>query len=55
MLDYLLNKYADTFHKNFPIFQMRSTSEAELIQIIEECIRQGKALILPDPDSNILY
>ena len=42
LLDELLNKYAEQFDDNFPIFAVRGKNEDEIIKIIQKCLDENK-------------
>lgn len=37
----LINLYVERFDRNFPIFLAPASSDEELIEILEECLRTG--------------
>ncbi len=47
-----LYEYADTFNENFPTFLYATATPAEIISVIDECIKNGKP-IKADYNGNI--
>ncbi len=47
-LDEKLKEYADRFGQNFPVFFFRNKSEAEIIDLVEECLKQNRPFQVDD-------
>lgn len=50
LLDELLNKYAEQFDDNFPIFAVRGKDEDEIIRTVQSCLQENKPLYVYCPD-----
>lgn len=49
-----LFEYADRFGENFPTFYYRYSTEAEIIAIIDDCLKNDKPIKIEDSDPEIL-
>ena len=47
-LDEKLKEYASRFGQNFPVFFFRNKSEAEIIDLVEECLKQNRPFQVDD-------
>ena len=43
-----LNKYAEQFDENFPIFLLRNKTENEVIQIVQKCLESNEPYKVED-------
>lgn len=50
MLDKMINLYVEQFGENFPIFCLMGRSDSELIDIIKQCLKDGKPYDTGDID-----
>lgn len=53
-MDELLLRYADQFGENFPMFQVRDMTEAEVTKTIQTCLDDGKPFE-PTIDEQVCY
>ena len=53
-LDELMHKYRETFNDQFPLMIVRNTSEQEIINMIEDCIKTGLPFE-PEMDEDVDY
>ena len=51
--DEALFAYADKFGENFPTFEYPYLTEAEIIQMVEECLNTGEPMKTADEDITI--
>lgn len=54
-MDDKLEKYAEQFAENFPLFMVRNLNEDEIIKIIDDCIESGKPYEPKDDDNDVIY
>ena len=50
-MDKWLFEYVDTFDENFPTHMMMGKSEEEIIDIIKQCIKDGKPYEVKEDDN----
>ena len=55
MLHDWLQKYRDHFDEALPVFMLRDKTDDELIELIKQCLKSGKAYVPDDPDPEIDY
>lgn len=56
MLDKMINAYVEQFDENFPIFCLMGKSDSELIDIIAQCLKDGKPYDTSDVEPlKVLY
>jgi len=53
-LDELIKEYIRVFKENFPVFLMPSAPEAEIIKIIEKCLKDGLPY-KPEYEKNVIH
>lgn len=51
----LLQKYAEHFNENFPLFALMGVDDTEIEAIIQDCLDKGTPYKPPDLDENALY
>jgi len=54
MLDEYLQKYADAFDDNFPIYAFMDVPDKEIIRTIKKCLKKNKPYVL-DVKDGVLY
>ena len=53
MFKEMLTKYVDRFGENFPTFYFKYATEAQVIEIIEECLKKDEPVKLEEIESDI--
>lgn len=51
----LLQKYAERFGENFPLFTLMGAEEAEIEAILQKCLEDGEPYRPADPGEDVLY
>ena len=54
-IEQALEQYRNQFGMNFPIMSMRGTPEAEIVNLINQFLKDGVPYNLPQSDLNIFY
>ena len=53
-MEQTLNDYVDKFGENFPVMLFRTSSEADIVRMIADCIRKGVPFV-PELDAACDY
>jgi len=54
-IEQALEQYRNQFGMNFPIMSMRGTPEAEIVNLINQFLKDGVPYDFPQSDLNIFY